>query len=115
MLIEDIKIDIQFLKGHTLQPTWWKIVKVFVLVGGFVIVYSIFGVSKTIIWISLILVFGGIVHLTYRIKTHTYTKSWMDFKVNEVEGKRTYGRIGLFYYSLVAFMFLTATVVILLL
>ena len=115
MIGKEIKKDIEFLKKHTLQPKWWKITKVFVLLGSLVLIYFIFGIIKTIIWISIILMLGTIVHFTYRIKTHTYTKSWMDFKVKEVEGKRTYGRIGFFYYSLIVFIFLIATVVILLL
>jgi hypothetical protein len=115
MIIEEIKKDINFLREHTLQPKWWKIVKVFILVGGFLLVYFIFGVSKAIIWISFVLVFSGIVHITYRIKTQVYKKSWLDFKVTAVDGKRTYKRIGLVYYSLVVLIFFTATVVIYLL
>ena len=115
MIGKEIKKDIEFLKKHTLQPKWWKITKVFVLLGSLVLIYFIFGIIKTIIWISIIIVLATIVHFTYRIKTHTYTKSWMDFKVKEVEGRRTFERIGLFYYSLVVFIFLIATVVILLL
>jgi hypothetical protein len=115
MVSKEINKDIEFLKKHTLQPTWWKKVKVFLLIASLIVIYSIFGFIKAIIWISLIMVCAAILHFTYRIKTDTYTKSWMDFKVKEIDGKQTYERIGLFYYSLVMLIFLTATVVILVL
>lgn len=114
MLIEGIKTDIEFLREHTLQPRWFKRAKVLILLVSILLVYFIFGFYKTVVWISIFLVFGVIVHLTYRINTHAYTRSWMDFEVGEVDGKRTYGRLGLFYYSFVVLIFLIATAVILL-
>jgi len=115
MVGKEIKKDIEFLKNHTLQPTWWIKVKVFLLIASLLVLYSIFGIIKAIIWISVILVCVTFFHLTYRIKTDTYTKSWMDFKVKEKNGKQIYERIGLFYYSLVMLIFLAATLVLLLL
>ena len=38
MIIEEIKKDINFIKKHTLQPAWWKITKIFVLLGSFMII-----------------------------------------------------------------------------
>jgi cytochrome c biogenesis factor len=76
--------------------------------------FYIFGILKTIIWFSIVLILGAIIHFIYRIKTHTYTKSWMDFKVIEKEGKLTYGRISFLYYTLVVIIFLIATITILL-
>jgi hypothetical protein len=114
MIIKEIKNDINFLKKHTLQPAWWKVTKIFVLLGSLIIIFYIFGILKTIIWFSIVLILGAIIHFIYRIKTHTYTKSWMDFKVIEKEGKLTYGRIGFFYYTLVVIIFLIATITILL-
>jgi hypothetical protein len=115
MIKQEIKKDIAFLKKHTLQPTWWKIAKVFILLVSITIIWIIFGILKTIIWFSIIIILGLIVHFTYRIKTHTYKKSWMDFKVKETDGELTYERIGLLYYSLVVCLFLIATVTIILL
>ena len=114
MVIKEIKKDINFIRKHTLQPAWWKITKIFVLLGSLIIVFNIFGLLKTIIWFSIVLILGLIIHFIYRIKTHTYTKSWMDFKVMEKEGKLTYGRIGFLYYTLVIIIFLIATMIILL-
>ena len=113
MIIEEIKKDINFIKKHTLQPVWWKITKIFVPLGSLIIIFYIFGILKTIIWFSMVLVLGLMIHFIYRIKTHTYTKSWMDFKVIEKEGKLTYGRIGFLYYTLVVIIFLIATMIIL--
>jgi hypothetical protein len=76
--------------------------------------FYIFGILKTIIWFSIVLILGVIIHFIHRIKTHTYTKSWMDFKVIEKEGKLTYGRISFLYYTLVVIIFLIATITILL-
>ena len=36
MIIEEIKKDINFIKEHTLQPAWWKITKIFVLLGSLI-------------------------------------------------------------------------------
>jgi len=114
MIIKEIKKDINFIKKHTLQPAWWKITKIFVLLGSLMIIFYIFGIVKTIIWFSIVLILGIINHFMYRIKTHAYTKLWMDFKVMEKEGKLIYGRIGLLYYTIVIIIFLIATMIILL-
>jgi hypothetical protein len=115
MVIEGAKTDINFLRDHTLQPKWWKILKVFVLLGIISAVYLIFGYVKTIIWFSIFVGLSLIMHLTYRIKTQTYTRTWMDFKVEEVDGKLVYGRIGSMYYTLVVLIFLIATITVVLL
>jgi len=113
MIGNEIKKDINFLKTHTLQPAWWKITKIFILLGSLMIIFIIFGILKTIIWFSVVIILSVIIHFIYRIKTHAYTKSWMDFKVIEKEGKLTYGRIGFLYYALVVIMFLISTITIL--
>lgn len=114
MINKEIIKEINFIKNHTLQPAWWKITKIFVLLGVLIIIFLVFGMLKTLIWFSILIILALILHFTYRIKTSAYTKSWMDFKVKKVKGKLTYARIGFFYYSLVILMFLIATVVILL-
>ena len=48
MIIEEIKNDINFIKKHTLQPAWWKITKIFVLLGSLMIIIYIFGILKTV-------------------------------------------------------------------
>jgi len=115
MISKEIKKDINFLRNHTLQPTWWKTTKIFILFASVIIIWIIFGILKVIIWFSIVVLMGLLVHMIYRTKTHIYKKSWMDFKVKEIGGKLTYERIGLLYYSLVALMFLIATITIILL
>jgi hypothetical protein len=83
--------------------------------GILLVLFFILGFMKTIIWFSVFLVLGVIVHFMYRIKTDRYTRSWMDFKVKEVEGKRVYERIGFLYYSLVLIIFLLSTITVFLL
>jgi len=61
--------------------------------GSLIIIFYISGILKTMIWFSIILIIGATIHFIYRIKTHTYTKSWMDFKVIEKEGKLTFCNI----------------------
>jgi len=52
MIIEEIKKDINFIKKHTLQP-------IFVLLGSLIIIFYIFGILKTMIWFSIILILGA--------------------------------------------------------
>ena len=112
MIIKEINYDKKFIKNHTLQPRWWKIVKIFLLCGMIVAVYFIFGTLKTFIWLSTVIILSLIVHIIYRIKTNAFTKTWMDFKVKELNGKLVYGRIGWLYYSLVIVIFTSATLII---
>jgi len=32
MFLDDLRRDLQFVRGHTLQPAWFKILKIFVAV-----------------------------------------------------------------------------------
>jgi len=112
MIITKISYDIKFIKNHTLQPRWWKIFKIFLLCGMITAVFFIFGTLKTFIWLSTVIILSLIVHIIYRIKTNAFTKTWMDFKVKESNGKLVYGRIGWLYYSIVIVIFISATLII---
>lgn len=114
MIKKIVKSDVQFIAKHTLQPKWWKIAKIFILLGLLISFYFIFGVIKTAVWFVIFFLLSLIVHFTYRIKTHAFTRPWMDFKVKEAEGELAYGRIGLLYYSLVTVSLLMATATLLL-
>ena len=46
-IIDEIKYDLSFLKSHTLQPKWFKILKIFILVGVLLGSYSLFGFAAT--------------------------------------------------------------------
>jgi uncharacterized membrane protein YfcA len=98
-LIEEIKYDLSYLKSHTLQPKWFKILKVFVLLGVLVGYYFLFRLTATILFFATFFSLMLIVHFVYRIKTNKYTTSWLDFVVSEDgEGPKT-KRIGKYYYS----------------
>jgi hypothetical protein len=100
-LFQEIKLDLDFIKSHTLQPKWYKVLKVFILFG-FLTGYSLFqGMTKTAIFLALFLFLSLLVHMLYRINTHKWTRTWLDFVVaqDNVEGKTN--RIGKFYYSAV--------------
>ena len=94
----EIKFDAEFIRGHTLQPQWYKILKVFFLVGGLVGYYLLFGGRKTLIFCLVFFGLAFLVHLTYRFKTKKFTRSWLDFVVTEVDGQKHYQPIGKFYY-----------------
>jgi hypothetical protein len=112
---KEIKKDINFLKKHTLQPAWWKIARILILLAALLTIWLIFGILMVVVWFSIVAILALLVHMLHRIKTNTYTKSWMDFRVKEIDGKLTFERIGLLYYSLIFFVFLIATVTVLLL
>jgi hypothetical protein len=105
MIINEIKKDVFFIKGHTLQPKWFKFIKIIFLITIFVISIFIFGVIKAVIWFLSFLFLGFLIHMLYRIKTNTFTRSWMDFHVTKSEKGLEYKRIGILYYSLVFLAF----------
>jgi len=93
----EIRIDLDFLKSHTLQPKWYKIFKIFILVGFLAGYYFLFGLIRSIIFFSCFIFFSLIIHYTYRIKTKKYTQSWLDFVVEGDQGVRP-NKFGKFYY-----------------
>lgn len=96
-LLKEIQEDVNFVKSHTIQPKWYKILKVFILIG-FVAGYAyFFGWTKTIVFLAVFLFLSLLVHMLYRAKTDKWTRSWLDFVV--VEGKPK--SIGLYYYGAV--------------
>ena len=97
-ILNEIVYDAKFIKGHTLQPGWYKILKVVLLAGSLAAGLFFFGLRKTLVFSGVFFGLGLIVHLIYRFKTDKFKKSWLDFKVNEVDGNLEYQRIGMFYY-----------------
>ena len=101
-MLNEIKYDLEFLQSHTLQPKWFKGLKVFILLGAFIGYYFLFGLPATLLFIVTFFTLMLVVHFTYRKKTKKYTTSWLDFVVTE-EGKETKPqRIGKYYYPVVA-------------
>ena len=100
-VLDEIRYDINFLKSHTLQPKWYKIFKVFILLG-FLVGYAVlFGLGKTLIFLVTFSILSAIVHMTYRVKTQKFTQTWRDFIVYREQGGIRMKRIGKYYYLLV--------------
>ena len=97
-LLEEIKTDLNFVKGHTLQPKWFKVLKVFILLAAIAGSYHWWGLARTAAFFAVFFFLMLLVHLTYRFKTRTFTRTWLDFVVVEENGVRRASSIGIFYY-----------------
>lgn len=98
-LQDELKYDLNFIKSHSLQPKWFKILKVFIIVGFSVGYYYLFGIMKTIIFCAIFIFLSFFVHLIYRTKTNKWKQSWLDFIVIEENNEKKAKSIGKFYYS----------------
>ena len=100
--IEEVIYDLKYIKGHQLQPQWFKAAKIVLLLGVIGGYAYLFGCQKAGVFILVFLLLNMVVHYTYRIKTGKFTKSWLDFRVKEENGKLVVERIGVYYYSSIA-------------
>ena len=107
-ILSEIKFDAEFIRGHTLQPQWYKILKVFLLLGILGGYYALFGGWKTLIFCVVFFGLSTALHIIYRIKTRKFTQSWLDFVVTDTDGQKSYQRIGKFYYLAVFINLITA-------
>ena len=111
-LWSEIKYDADFIRGHTLQPHWYKVLKVFLLlglVGGYT---ALFGGRRTLIFCGVFFGLAFMLHMLYRIKTQKFSQSWLDFVVlDDGQGNLSYQRIGKYYY-LAVLSFLVLAVVL---
>ena len=98
-LLEEIKYDLHFLRSHRLQPQWFKIFKVFILIGFSVGYYFLFGWRATVLLLVTFISLMLGVHFIYRIKTNKFTTNWLDFIVRGDRGEQRTRRIGRYYYS----------------
>ncbi len=101
-LLDEIKVDVNFIKSHTLQPKWYKALKVVLLVGFLVGYGHLFGLDRTAAFLVCFLLLSLVVHLIYRAQTQRFQRSWLDFVVAEENGKPVARSIGRFYYAAVA-------------
>ena len=101
-ILSEIKYDASFIRGHTLQPGWYIITKVFLILGLLGAYGWFFGWANTLLFCGIFLGLSLAVHFLYRIKTDRYTRSWLDFQVREENGERTYLPIGNWYYMMVS-------------
>jgi Ca2+-dependent lipid-binding protein len=110
-LLEEIKLDVNFVKSHTLQPKWYKVLKVFIL-AGFLVGYGfLFGLIKTTIFFAIFIFLSFLMHMLYRIKTNKWKRSWLDFVVVEENSEIKAKSIGKFYYSAVVLNAILALVI----
>ena len=97
-LLKEVLYDLRFIQSHTLQPKWWKVLKVFVLLGVLAGYYGLFGPAKTLVFFASFMLLGLLLHLLYRAKTKQFTESWLDFAVAQEGDERKPKRIGPHYY-----------------
>jgi hypothetical protein len=100
-LFKEIKDDANFIKSHTLQPKWYKIFKVFMVLGFLAGHLFLFGPRKTIVFSGVFFSLSLLVHLVYRVKTNKWTQGWLDFAIAEEDGEPRPKGIGKYYYSAV--------------
>ena len=110
-LLDEIKDDLNFIKSHFLQPQWYKVLKIFILVGFLAGYYYLFGFMKTVIFLAAFMFLMLLVHLVYRIQTNKFQRSWLDFVVVEsAEGVKAKS-IGKFYYAAIIFNALCSIII----
>jgi hypothetical protein len=97
--LSEISYDVQFVKGHKLQPAWFKVLKVFILLGAVIGFVLLFGWKRAAVFVTAFLLLSLIVHLVYRINTRKFTQNWMDFVIVEDKEKNIRQGIGAVYYS----------------
>ncbi|MGB2964790.1 MAG: hypothetical protein WBB69_12475 [Anaerolineales bacterium] len=110
-LWKEIKYDADFIKGHTLQPKWYKILKVFVLLGVIIGFLVLFGTFKTLVFFGIFFSLSFLVHMLYRINTNKFTQSWLDFIVIEENDQLKYDRVGIYYYFFILFNLLLSLLI----
>ena len=98
-LIDEIKYDLSFIQSHTLQPKWFKVLKIFLLMGFLGLYVFLFEWVKMAVFFICFIGLMTVVHFVYRAKTKRFSHSWLDFIVYEEEGEKKYKRIGKYYYG----------------
>ncbi len=95
----EISYDVNFLKGHTLQPAWVKVVKIFILpavLAGFIL---LFGWRRAAVFTVVFVLLMLVVHMIYRANTRKFTRNWMDFILVEDAERNLKQGIGAVYYA----------------
>jgi len=90
--------DLRYIRDHELQPRWYKIFKVFLLLGGMITFFLVFGSRRTLVFFGCFFGLGLVMHMVYRINTKQFTQSWLDFIVEDVDGELKTKPIGIYYY-----------------
>jgi hypothetical protein len=100
--------DVRFVRGHRLQPGWYKALKVVLLVAVVGAYLVLFGPARTAVFVVVFLALSLALHLVYRAGTRKFTTTWLDFRVEERDGTITSVSIGKVYYSAIAVFALIA-------
>jgi hypothetical protein len=98
-MLDEIAYDAKFVKGHKLQPAWFKVVKGFILLGvicGFV---WLFGWQRAVVFVIVFLLLSLLVHMVYRVNTRKFTRNWLDFVIVEDKERNVRQGIGAVYYA----------------
>lgn len=110
-VVDEIRHDLSFVRSHTLQPQWYKLLKISILVG-FLVGYGIlFGLAKTAVFLAVFVALCLAVHMLYRGKTAKFTRSWLDFVVADESSGMAPRRIGPNYYVMIAANAIIAVVI----
>lgn len=98
--LEELKIDLEFVRGHTLQPKWYKALKGFLVLGAVLAYGLVFGWLKALTFLLIFLCLSLGLHLLYRRGTRRWQRSWLDFTVETLNGVPHAKSIGVYYYLL---------------
>jgi hypothetical protein len=97
--LSEISYDMQFVKGHKLQPAWYKILKIFILLAVICAFIWFFGWRRALVFAAVFLLLSLVVHMVYRVNTRKFTCNWMDFVIVEDPERRLRQGIGAVYYA----------------
>jgi hypothetical protein len=109
--LDEIKQDVEFIKGHNLQPGWYKVLKVFILVGFSVGYAFFFGFPATLVFFTVFFFLSLVLHLVYRSGTNKWKRTWLDFVVVEDGDQIVAKHIGKYYYSAILINAVIATII----
>jgi hypothetical protein len=98
-LLDNLAYDVNFVKGHQLQPAWFKVLKIFILLAVIVGFVLLFGWRRAAFFTAIFVLLMLIVHLVYRANTRKFTRNWLDFVVVEDLEKNRKPGIGAAYYA----------------
>jgi hypothetical protein len=101
-LVGGLVYDARFVRGHRLQPGWYKALKVVLLVAAVGAYLILFGPARTAVFVVVFLALSLVLHLVYRAGTDKFTSTWLDFRVEERDGTMVPVSIGRLYYSAIA-------------
>jgi hypothetical protein len=110
-LIRELIYDLRFVSGHRLQPGWYKALKVVILLAAVGAYLILFGPVRTAVFVGVFLLLCLALHFAYRAGTDRFTRTWLDFRVEERDGTMTPVSIGKVYYSAIAVFALVAVAV----